>query len=145
MNLINKILVPVDGSESSKRALKYAKELAEKLPGEITLLHVYELPVQFTDFEDRSETFSNLSEDIKIYGQKILDESEKQIATPQMNINKLLLEGHKGNTITEIAEQNNFDLIIMGSRGIGAIQTFLLGSVSYNVIHHAKIPVMLIQ
>ena len=35
MNLINKILVPVDGSESSKRALKYAKELAEKLPGEI--------------------------------------------------------------------------------------------------------------
>jgi nucleotide-binding universal stress UspA family protein len=145
MTMINKILVPVDGSELSKKALNYAKEIAEKFNGEITVLHVFEIPVPVTGYEFSSDILANIEEDLKKGAKEILKDSVDQIFKPEIKINELMLVGNQGYQIADTAEKNNFDLIVMGSRGLGAIKSFLLGSVSNFVLHHTKVPVMLIH
>lgn len=132
MPIIYKILVPVDGSEPSNRGLDYAKDMAKKFNAEITALHVYELTGK-----EYNVIFDG---HLKKYAQDILDKSVNQIFTPESSITGLMLAG---NTYT--AEKNNFDLIIMGSRGLGTIKGFLLGSTSNFVLHHSKLPVLVVH
>ena len=150
MSKITNILVPVDGSEQSIKSLEYAKDVASKFNAGITLLHVYELPIPITGYEYSSQILDNVDEDLKKYAQEILDDSFKKIEVQGLKIEKLMLVGSQGYRIVETAEKNdvpsgNIDLIIMGSRGLGTVKSILLGSVSSYVIHHTKIPVLLVH
>lgn len=145
MSLIKKILVPVDGSEHSKKALTYAKEIAEKFHSEVTILHVYEVPLPPTGYEYSSDIFDDIKKSLNDSGLKILDNSADIFDRTGLKVNKILLTGNQGYHITEEAEKNNFDLIVMGSRDLGSIRSVLLGSTSNYVVHHTEVPVMLIH
>ena len=62
-----------------------------------------------------------------------------------VNGNVEMIQGAPAEVILEYAKQNGVDLIVIGSRGLGGIREFVLGSVSHNVVQHAKIPVLVVK
>lgn len=150
--MIKKIIVPIDGSEHSERALNYALDLAEKYSAEIKLLSVAQPVVATGPMFLTQPMLSPAS--IAIYVKEIEAAHEKMLAEafkkakkvkPNINISKQLVNGRPADKIVEIANEGNFDLIVMGSRGAGGIKEFFLGSVSDRVADEARCPVLLVK
>lgn len=129
---ISKMLVPVDGSENSKRALRHAVLLAKKIDAEMTLLHVQE-----------SSLFNLRPEMTKQIGNQILANAAEQ--AKGIRTTRKLESGDPAKTITRIADRGSYDMIVMGSRGHGAIERFLMGSVTDHVIHHTDRSVLIVR
>lgn len=129
---ISKILVPVDGSENAKEALQHAVLLAKKTDAKIILLYVQE-----------SGLFKLKPKVTKEIGARILSAAADQ--AEGIKLEKKLESGDPAKTIAETAKKEECDLIVMGSRGFGAIGRFLLGSVSDHVIHYSDRSVLLIH
>lgn len=129
---LSKILVPVDGSESAEKALEYAVKLAEKHKAKVTLLNVGE-----------SKLFGFKPEVVREFGERVLSDAAAKVEGLKL---KTQLEfGHPAETIIEVAEKGNYDLIVVGSRGLSGVKRFFLGSVSDDVIHHAKSSVLIVR
>lgn len=152
MVLIEKILVPIDGSEQSNHALEYALDIAEKYSAKIVLLNVIE-PVVFT-FPIFLTTPTVIPPDqieyqnaIQKKHKKMLDQSFRMVKKlkPSLMIEKRQCTGRPADEIVRISSEENLDLIIMGSRGLGGIKQFFLGSVSDRVADEAKCPVLLVK
>ncbi len=140
--MLKKILFPVDGSEYSKRAINTVSELANKFNAEVILLHCHYIPVQYSPYYVPN---LELEKDILDMGKNILKDANEELEKAGIHPVNLLKEGNTGPMIIKIAEEENCDSIIMGFRGLGAIGSMLSGSVSNYVIHHTKLPVMLIH
>jgi nucleotide-binding universal stress UspA family protein len=140
--LFNHILVPYDGSNPSVNALSKAVQLAKSDVGtHLTVAHVINLqPVIVGEM-----TFSqpeSYQETLKEQGNKLLDTIKETInVVPHSNV--VILGGSPAEAILDYAQDNSCDLIIMGSRGLGSVKEWMLGSVSHNVIQHSKVPVMI--
>jgi nucleotide-binding universal stress UspA family protein len=129
---VAKMLVPVDGSKSSGKALNYAASLAKKLDAKLTLLHVQE-----------SSLFSRRPELSQTMGKRILsDAAEKLKGT---TFDQRLEAGDPAKKITEIAEKEGYDTIVMGSKGHSTIERLLLGSVINHVLHYTKRSVLVVK
>jgi nucleotide-binding universal stress UspA family protein len=149
---ISKILVPLDGSDHSDRALDYALDLAEKYLAEIVLLSVAQPvvatgPIFLTQPMIPPESTAIYVKDIEAAHEKMLLEALKKAKEnrPNLTISKKLVNGRPSDEIVEFAKIENFDLIVMGSRGIGGIKEFFLGSVSDRVADQAHCPVLLVK
>jgi nucleotide-binding universal stress UspA family protein len=150
--MINKILVPVDGSEHSDRALNYALDLAEKYSAKIKLLSVAQPvvavgPMFVTQPMLPPESTTIYVKEIEAAHKKMLTEAFKKAkkTKPNLSISKMLVDGRPADRIVEIANKEKFDLIVMGSRGAGGIKEFFLGSVSDRVADEARCPVLLVK
>jgi nucleotide-binding universal stress UspA family protein len=142
--LYSKVLVPVDGSENSNRALKHALSLSSKLKSKLTILHVSEVPpfvyVQSQKLVD--SVMASLEKEAK----NILDVAQNQANEFDVEYETVLLKGDNiASVIIDYNKKNDFDIIVVGSRGQGKLKTTLLGSVSNNVLHHSKNPVLIIK
>ena len=141
--MFSKVLVPVDGSDNSLRALDAALLLSEKIGSEVTAIHVMEdIPVLHIQSE---KLLRKLIEDFKKESQLILSRSSDIAAKKGISLNTKLLQGNAGSTILYFCENGKFDVIVMGSRGMGKFKELVLGSVSSKVVHHASCPVMIIR
>lgn len=139
--MIKSILVPIDGSRHAEKALTYALEMAEKCEAGIEILTVVPEVVSSPDW------MKEYTEKMKEKSEEMLSESfrmAKEIIL-DINISKRLEEGLTVEKILEIAERGNHDMIVMGSRGLGFVKGFLLGSVSNKVVNHAEIPVLIVK
>jgi nucleotide-binding universal stress UspA family protein len=153
--LFQKTLVPLDGSEHSLKALEKAVQIAEKFSGKITLIHVYSVqpimmpePSTVTSLNIPVLTGAEVSvmiEAARKWGNKILEDGEQRIKTKNVQVEKLLVEGHAVEEIVRVANEGNFDLIAIGARGVSHMREMLLGSVTDGVIHHAHCPVLVIK
>jgi len=155
--LFRKILVPLDGSKHSLKALEQAGEIAEKFSGRITLIHAYSLSVQPIMLPEPSalsspaipilsgEELSKIAEATRAVGKRILDDGEEKLRPRKVKVEKMLVEGHAVEEIVKAANEGNYDLIVIGARGISHIKEILLGSVTDGVIHHARCPVLVIK
>ena len=152
LKIITKILVPIDGSELSGRAIDYALDLADKYSAEIVLFNVAQ-PIVITDTiypiqpmmpTDGSALYL---EDIEAFHKKIIDEALKKAkeSKPNLSISGKLVDGRPAHEIGEFAKSENFDLIVLGSRGLGMIREFFLGGVSDRVADEAHCPVLLVK
>ena len=129
---LSKILVAVDGSESAEKAIEYAVQLAKKHKAEVTLLNVGES--KLFDFEPNV---------VREVGEHVLSDAAAKVKGLKL---KTLLEfGNPAETIIEVAEKGNYDLIVVGSRGLSNVKRFFLGSVSDDVSHHAKCSVLIVR
>lgn len=137
---MKKILVPIDGSEYSLRALDKAKELGEFYKAEITLMTVI-----YTGHFNRFESQKKVIEAEEKMGQKLLDQASKVLEDYPYGYKTTYKIGDTSDEIITMAEENNFDLIVMGSRGLGAFTRALLGGVSHKVVSHAKTTVMVVK
>jgi len=153
--LFQKILVPLDGSEHSFKALKEAAQIARKFSGEITLIHVYSvqpimLPEPYTPSSPSMPILtggevSMLIEAAKKVGDRILEDGEQRIKATKVQVKKMLVEGHAVREIVRVANEGNYDLIVIGARGVSHVREMLLGSVTDGVIHHTQCPVLVIK
>ncbi|MHA2066756.1 MAG: universal stress protein [Candidatus Thorarchaeota archaeon] len=143
-----KILVTVDGSTTADKALEYTINLAKKLESSLTIMHVANLPSiphtipadAFTRPIPPTEELKNI---IKSEGDKILSKRKEDALKKDLQANILLTFGDPAEDILKASD--DYDLIVMGSRGLGQLKSLLLGSVSNKVTHYTKKPVLLIK
>jgi nucleotide-binding universal stress UspA family protein len=142
--MLSKILVPVDGSDNSFRALEQAIFLATKIQeAQITVLYIIkDLPSLYIY---SPKTIEKLHADYKSESAKILERCKEMANQSGININTVLEEGDPASKIIGYSEMKQFDLIIIGSRGMGKFKELIIGSVSNKVLHHAKCSVMLVR
>ena len=155
--MFEKILVPLDGSEHSLRALEIAIQIAKKFDGKITLIHVYSVSVAPVIMPEpttltppmmpvmTSAEVSKAVEAIRKAGASILADGEQKVKAEEVQVETILKEGHIVQEIVRTAKEGKFDLIVIGGRGISRIRELLLGSVTDGVIHHAPCPVLVIK
>ena len=139
--MYHRILVAVDGSEHSKRAASHAVFLASlEKHVHVTLLYVLDYDKTRIDLV-QSMTSDDLHIDRKNKIRPIEELfSEKGIATDIK-----LLHGEAGPVIVEHANSENYDLVVIGSRGLNTLQEMVLGSVSHKVAKRVHSPVLLIK
>jgi nucleotide-binding universal stress UspA family protein len=141
--LFQKILVAFDGSKASRQALDKAIALAEAAPNaELEVVHVLQFP-NFIIGEAIINTPVYIRDDYYQTAEKIMNEAKELVAHLSTPVNVTMLEGGPAQAILEFAEEKKCDIIVIGSRGLGGIREFFLGSVSHNVVQHAKIPVLI--
>ena len=136
-HLFSKILVAVDGSESSSKAAKRAIDLAEKHGADLIALYIVEPNINF------NEAFYFAEES----GQKIVDEVKRKAFAKKLNVQtEVLMDvGSVPKAIVEYAEKNNANLIVLGTRGISGIKRMLVGSTASEVVKYSHCPVMVVK
>ncbi len=140
MKAIKKILVPLDGSKNSLRGLDKAIYFAKVCGATITGVTVLgQLPV--TGIHNVASWRKNWIKEAK----KLLAKARKHAAQHGVDLKEKISFGNPGNEITNYARKNNFDLIVIGSRGRGAIKEIFLGSTSHYVTNKAKAPVIVVK
>jgi len=139
--MFNNILLAVDGSEYSHRAIEYATSLTERYGANLWLVHVFSNTSDLLGYED----FEKLYAKRKSAGQAVLDSAKKIIGRTTFKVHEVLLEGSEAEAILSVAENHQVDLIVMGTRGFGAVKGLLVGSVSRKVIHLSACPVMVVH
>ena len=140
--MFTKILVPVDGSDNSYKALEAALVLSEKLGSNISVVNVME-QVPITHIESE-KLLNELLEAYKKENQEILSKCS-DIAHQKGTIKTVLLQGNPAPVILDYSKKENFDLVIMGSRGMGKFKELILGSVSSKIVHHSPCAIMIIR
>lgn len=133
------IIVAIDGSEHSDRALNYARMLAECFGSVLRLVHAFPQTSDLLGYDEYEKLVSRR----ELAGQAVLDEARQKLGPINLDVHDELLEGPPAEAILAVAETRQADLIVMGTRGLSTIPGLLLGSVSHKVIRHAHCPVML--
>lgn len=139
---IEKILLAVDGSEYSDRALMKAKQIGTVLNSEITILYVTEDLVSYP-YVSGGIDIASLQKVFKEQGEKVLDTAMEKFQDYKGKVERLIKSGNPGSEIIKVSEEENYTLIVMGSRGLGVISRAMLGSVSNKVVNGAKVSVLI--
>ena len=140
--MISKILVSVDGSTYSGKALDYGIFLAKACQASLGLVHVVHVPpISTAD----PHTVDRVSQLLESGGNKILANAEERVKAAGLKVEKIKEMGYPVNHIVKVASERGYDLIIMGSRGMSGVKEALLGSVSHGVSQQAKCPVLIVH
>lgn len=137
------IVLAVDGSDPSNRALDMAIDMASKFDAELSLLHVLE-PL-FVPPEPYGFNSGALDEASREYGKQMLKDALEVARKKGVRASSALLAGTPPEAIIEASNELGGDLIVIGSRGQGRVGRFLLGSVSDRVLHQSKVPVLVVH
>ncbi|MCW5983470.1 MAG: universal stress protein [Bryobacteraceae bacterium] len=143
MASIHKILVPIDFSDPAAGAARYAEELAERFGASLTLLHVAP-PIHF-EFAFAQPTRGRYLELAAHRNQTLRQAINTYPADPPLrgDAERLIVEGEPYEEILRVAHDQQYDLILMPTRGGGPLQRWLLiGSVTVKVLHAAECPVL---
>jgi nucleotide-binding universal stress UspA family protein len=141
MSGYRRILVAVDGSPSSQRAVAEAARLAKADGGRLILLYVAN-----TGAQDASvKMWENLKRAFIEEGQGVLEEAEKVADEARVPSKTKLEEGYPSEKIVEVAADQDADLIVLGCRGRSKLAKILLGSVASRVIAAAHCPVLVVR
>ena len=139
--MMAKALVAVDKSEHSERAVILASRFAKETGVSLTLLHVIDDPKSYKELPD------DLAHKLKIdKAKELLDEFKKLAqANGASDVQTMIAVGPVTDEIVRIAEENDFDYLVVGTRGFGAFKRFFLGSVADKVVRNAHLPVVVIR
>ncbi len=136
-----KVLVPIDDSEHSKKALDRALELAEKQGAQITIMTVVPVASDFLD-----ESLVNIQDKLRAENQKWLDTAKAEFDAKGVKVDTLLEKGIvPANNIIRRAEEDKFDRIVMGSTGRTGLAKVLMGSTAAKVVAHAPCEVTIVR
>ena len=139
-----KILLPVDGSEVSLKAVRLAIRLLQQgLSGNVVLANVQE-PATLYEMVVAPDG-AVLQRVSTAAGVDTLEPAESLLMAAEVVYEREIATGDPAHTIVDIAERFSCDLIVMGARGASALRSALLGSVSNEVLHAAQVPVMIVK
>jgi nucleotide-binding universal stress UspA family protein len=148
MALIQKILVPVDFSESSRAALEYAAELARPFEATIDVVHVWQPPtfISTASLPEAPTVDASLIELVR----KNADEATARLAADAKKQGLPVREaraepGVPARTIVEIAKADGYDLVVIGTHGRTGLSHAVMGSVAERVVRHAQCPVLTVR
>ena len=140
-----KILIPIDGSKISQKAVLTAKEIGEKFNAKLIILTV--IP-ETSIIEQYPSNFPYTLEIEKANTERaefVLSDVEKALSDYPNEVQTIYTSGNPSQQITKFAEENDVDLIVMGNRGLGAFSRTLLGSVSNKVLNHSNVSVLIVK
>lgn len=141
--MFSKLLVPVDGSENSLRALEAAIFLSKKTDAQITALHVMEKAP--TVYIHPQKELEELLRSYRRESERILEKCQEIGNNNEIELNTAISEGNIASKIIQYAEKGLFDIIVMGHRGSGKFRELVLGSVSEKVLHQTKCSVLIVR
>ncbi len=147
---MKRFLIPIDGSEGSILALRKGMELANKYDeSEITLLHAAK------DFREDMPNFDeNLCDEEKLdklfdlafqQGEEVLNEAKSILKEYNGNIKTIVEVSDPAKLIIKTAENSDYDLIVMGNRGLSMFSRVMLGSVSSRVMNHVETSIYIVK
>jgi nucleotide-binding universal stress UspA family protein len=145
-NSFRKIMIATDGSELVKRAVHTAIEIAKISEAKLYAVYVislggYDSILHFRDAERKNEMREHLRTD----GKEALAYVENAGKIANIEVESVILEGNSAEEIIDFAEENDIDLIVMGTHGRTGIQGFLIGSVAEKVVRHSKSTVLVVK
>lgn len=137
------IVIATDGSENSQRAVSYGIEIAKLSGATVHALYV----VDTTPFSSipMDAGWEAMYETLRREGEKAISEVKKRGEVSGVEVREVLLEGNPSNEITDFAENNNADLIVVGTLGKTGLDRFLMGSVAEKVVRGSKVPVLVVR
>jgi nucleotide-binding universal stress UspA family protein len=140
---IRRIAIGVDGSESSAAALKWAIRLAKAMGSQVIAVYAIDIPVYFPEPEElpfvldqewraglKSEFENKWCKPLKIAG---------------VRYRAVMEDGRAATVITDVAEREKADVIVVGRRGRGGVAELLLGSTSHELVLHSRLPVLVVS
>ena len=137
---MKKILAAVDGSDASMHAIRKALEIGDKMGAEVTLVHA--VPHVFIPAEVPFDA-GRLSQEALLAGEALLSQAAAEVGRPA--IARVCLRGVPGEALAEFAETGQFDLVVVGSKGRGAVSRMLVGSITDRLVHICKRPVLVVR
>jgi nucleotide-binding universal stress UspA family protein len=133
------ILFPIDFSERSRALKRQVEWLASRFGSQVTLLHVFEIPACWCGLGEAPVLNVECLKALCNSAQQRLHNYE--IGVPEARIKHILLEGSVADEIMNWVNERDVDLIVMGTHGYGALQGWLLGSVTAKLLHNARCPI----
>jgi nucleotide-binding universal stress UspA family protein len=145
--MFSSIVVGTDGSETARKAVQQATELARQVGASVSLVSAFE-PVSKQRLRDERrdvpkdlEWMVNPREDVDA----TLKEAAEEVAGAGVKVETFAREGDAADAILDVAEEQRADLIVVGNEGMTGAKRFLLGSVPNKVSHHAPSSVLIIR
>jgi len=148
--MISKILVTTDDSKIAKKAFKYSMDLAGQLKASITLLTVIHDTALITESVPAELSHLQIMAPVENYlrtaAERYLKKAETLCRKRRIKCRSVIRNGNPVDEIIKEAKRSKADVIVMGSHGKGMLESAVLGSVTYGVIHkNTKFPVLVIR
>jgi len=138
-----RILVPLDGSETSERALDVAADFAAAQGAELVLCHVVDLARAAAMSGGEAQLVAGCLGALRDEGLAILDESERRVAG-RARVSTRIVDGSPVDAIERLAAELPANYIVLGSHGRTGLTRLVLGSVAEGVVRAARVPVMVV-
>jgi nucleotide-binding universal stress UspA family protein len=145
------VLVAVDGSENSDRALDFALDLAEKYGAAVTVLNVSDSPamgaVPLEPTTISGESMVGFAKDLRKFHEAILSKAvaHASMVKPALVVSYKLREGDPALEIVAEAKETGADVVLVGHRGLGRVKELFLGNISEKVAHLASCSVIIVR
>ncbi len=145
--MFSSIVLGTDGSDTAKKAVREATELAKQVGATIDLVSAYEpvssqrLRAEARDAPEDISWMVNPREDVEA----TLKEAAEEVDGAGVKVETFAREGDAADAILDVAEEQKADLIVVGNKGMTGAKRFLLGSVPNKVSHHAPCSVLIIR
>ena len=134
------ILVPLDGSENSRKALLHACDLAKNYHANLILVYVVDKPLSL-NLLDRKEYLGILRK----FGNKVLVKGKQTAKNQGLDATTIIKEGNISNEIIKLAKNKKCNLIIVGNKGLGATARFFLGSISNKLANNSPCSILIVK
>ncbi len=138
---LKNILVPIDFSETSRKALQYAVPFAKQFEAKITLLHVVDLPMYPQEFGyllvDESAAFDATK--------KSLTDLAARAIAPELLAQTIVRRGAAWDIVVAVARETQADLIITTTHGFTGLKHVFMGSTAERIVRHAPCPVLVVR
>jgi nucleotide-binding universal stress UspA family protein len=143
------ILVPVDGSEFSMRALEYAAKIVKRFNSKLIVLHIVPSSIRYDFFMSKKDNkmnspFNQVLQFAYMEAQKWFEDMREKIDV-EFTTDVVIAEESIVKEIIEYSEREKIDLIVIGTRGRSGVKKLLLGSTASGVVTYAHCPVLVVR
>ena len=142
--MFRNILVAIDGSPDSDQALTQAIDLAESEHSRLTLFSAVAMPPAGAYIGGGGGVAATLARDAETETETILRTAAQQVSD-RVSLSTVLSSEPVRHALIHQIKEGAHDVVVMGSRGRGAVRSVLLGSVSHYVLHHSPVPVLIVH
>ena len=140
---MKRILVGIDGSEISGRATRMAEEIAVRFGARLTLAHV--VPPLLLPPDAYGLTLEEIDRQHEAHAGKLLADARTALGEPGVEVDTLVLFGQPAEQLATAAAAPDVGLVVVGSRGRGAVRRLMVGSVSDRLVHISTKPVLVVH
>jgi nucleotide-binding universal stress UspA family protein len=140
---MKQILVAVDGSDESQRAARMGSDIAVRFGAQLTLMTV--IPPLLAPADNLGFDMAAYLEGQKLAADKLLTDTETRLEEPGIEVEHVVADGAPAEVLAKEAKKRGVDLVVIGSRGRGAVARVLLGSVSDRLAHICERPILIVR
>jgi nucleotide-binding universal stress UspA family protein len=140
---MKRILVAVDGSEPSLKAARMAADVAVRFGAKLTMVHV--VPKLLLPPDVYGLTIAEVEKEHRAYADALLDKTARALEPAGVEITRTVRYGAPAEAIAEEAAATDVGMVVIGSRGLGAVARVFLGSVSDRLVHISPKPVLIVH